>query len=556
MTGDEPYADLRQTHSGVVMLLGDLAYKVKRPVRLGFLDFSTLEARRAVCAREVELNRRFSPDVYLGVGALRRPDGVEEPAVVMRRMPDARRLAHLVRSDPENPRLLEMVDDVARRIAALHGAAPRSARIDDEGTRDAIASRWDASFAQLHDDGAQLIGRPLLAEIEERVHRFLAGRADLFARRVADGLVVDGHGDLTADDIFCLDDGARFLDCLEFDDRLRYVDVLDDLAFLAMELEWLGAPVLSRHLIERYLELTGDPGPVALRHHLIAYRAFVRAKVSCLQGAAVRATASVQAAGYADLAVRHLRAGEVRIVLVGGPPGTGKTTLAGDVADRLGFVVISSDRVRKELAGVAAETPASADLWSGIYDAEHTAATYQEMLRRAEMLVARGESVVLDASWTDAGQRRAARNSARSTRSRLVALFCQCDSELAAQRVAARAAVGGSISDADERVAAALRAKADPWPHSIVIDTSSTRETCAEIALWAVQESGRHTDSADGNGGRIAIAFDLPGSRGPAGSRHPTAPDDEAPGAGILGVGDHQRTESSRPLRDRSHPDL
>lgn len=480
----ERYADLRETHSGVVILLGDLAYKLKRPVRLGFLDFTTREARRAVCAREVELNRQFAPDVYLGLGALRGPDGAEEPAVVMRRMPEERRLAHLVVDRP--PGLDDDVRAIARRVAAFHAAARRGPEVDAEGTRDAIRGRWEASFAQVHEQGAHLVGEPLLTDIESRVHAFLAGRAELFAERVRRGRVVDGHGDLIADDVFCLEDGPRILDCLEFDDRLRYLDALDDVAFLAMDLEWLGAPDLADLLCSTYLDLSDDLAPPALLHHFLAYRAFVRAKVSCLQGASVHGSVAEQVVGYGRLTLRHLRAGTVRLVLVGGPPGTGKSTLAGDLADRLGCTVLSSDRVRKELAGIPAERSAHAAVDEGIYTPAHTRATYDELLGRAESLLRRGESVVLDASWSDAHDRTTAAAVAGGTSSVLVALRCRLDEQRAAARIHART----TISDADEAIAAALRHREDPWPESTAIDTAQSPAECATRAVAAVEAAG------------------------------------------------------------------
>ncbi|MHA6783112.1 AAA family ATPase [Pseudonocardia saturnea] len=298
--------------------------------------------------------------------------------------------------------------------------------------------------------------------------RFLDGRAPLFADRIAHDRIVDGHGDLTAADVFCLDDGPRVLDCLEFDDHLRHVDGLDDVAFLAMDLERLGRPDLATVFLDAYLEFSGDLAPVALRHHYIAYRAVVRAKVACLRHGQGDPAAAADAEQHATLALRHLEHGAVRLALVGGLPGTGKTTLGGALADRVGAVLLSSDRVRKELAGIDPTEPAGAPFREGLYTERHTAQTYTELLRRAGMLLARGESVVLDASWTDARHRAAAADLARRTSSDLVALHCHAPAETAARRIAGRGATG---SDATPAVAAAMRATMDPWPDARPIPT-------------------------------------------------------------------------------------
>ena len=340
---DEPWGQVAETHSAVVFFAGDRACKLKKPVSLGFLDFSTPEARTAACAREVELNREFAPDVYLGVAEIRGPDGrVCDHLVVMRRMPAARRLSALVRSHMPVARPLRQV---ARMLAVQHAKAARGPQIDQQGSRDALHRRWADNIDQTRRIAERLAPHKLLdpavtGEIERLALRFLAGRAPLFDTRIRDGRIVDGHGDLIADDIFCLDDGPRILDCLDFNDRLRWLDGLDDAAFLGMDLERLGARALGEEFMAAYADYSGDPAPASLVHHYVAYRAFVRVKVACLRVAQDDPAAGFPAAGFearqlAEVALRHLHAGAVTFVVMGGLPGTGKSALADAVAGGL-----------------------------------------------------------------------------------------------------------------------------------------------------------------------------------------------------------------------------
>ncbi|MFF7640921.1 AAA family ATPase [Streptomyces canus] len=478
---------MRETHTAVVLFVGDRAYKVKKPVDLTFLDYTTVAGRRAACEQEVALNRRFAPDVYLGVGEFRSPDAdVPEPVVVMRRMPAERRLARLVREGID-------VDDALRAIARLlathHASAPRGREVNEQGTRDALSSRWEASFAQvraLSDDGTAPEG---VAETERLVRRYLAGRTPLFDMRIEQRRVVDGHGDLLAEDIFCLDDGPRVLDCLEFDDALRYVDGLDDAAFLAMDLEQLGAPQAAAFFLAEYGEYSGDPAPPSLRHHYVAYRAFVRAKVSLIQARQGTPGAEAAARRLVTTALRHLRASAVGLTLVGGLPGSGKSTLSGALADRLGVTLLSSDRLRKELAGIPAEQPAAAAYGEGIYSPEWNEKTYAALLDRAATLLSLGESVVLDATWHDAQRREAALRMAERTHADLVALHCHVPDETTAARLATRAP---GASDADRHVAATMAATEPPWPEAVRIDTSGSLQAAVAQALAAVRP---HADS-------------------------------------------------------------
>jgi aminoglycoside phosphotransferase family enzyme/predicted kinase len=470
---DVPYAAVRETHSGVVFLVGDRAYKCKKPVDLGFLDFRSPQSRAACCEREVELNRRLAPDVYLGVANLRDPlGGTDEPLVVMRRMPDARRLSTLLRA---GERLDDTVEHLARMMAVFHAGADRSPNIAVEGTRDAIERRWTASFVQVTPLASETLGDELLAEIVHEVHQFLGGRGDLFAHRVTAGRVVDGHGDLICDDIFCLDDGPRVLDCLEFDDRLRYVDGLDDIAFLAMDLEKLGVPHLAQLLLDRYADFAGDPAPASLQHHYIAYRAFVRVKVNCLRHTQGDNSAAADARAYADITIRHLRAGAVRMILVGGLPGAGKSTLAGLVADRLGAVLLSTDRLRKELSNLAPLTKSPQPYARGLYDHQHTERTYSELLDRAARLLANGESVVLDGSWTNGRLRSRAAITAERVDAQLTQIECWAPPQLRRTRLLAR---HSGVSDADPVVAQRMALDADPWPRQArLINTGAPEDT-------------------------------------------------------------------------------
>ncbi|MCW2866156.1 MAG: gluconate kinase, partial [Marmoricola sp.] len=379
----EPWAAVQETHSGVVVLLGAQVLKFKKPVDLGFLDFTTVARRRAACEREVELNRRLAPDVYTGVGTLHGPEGdVVDHVVMMRRMPAERRLSTLVRDGVD---VNAQLRDVARQLAVFHVSADRGDEVERDVDVRALGELWRSSFEEVADHPQQ-VPPTVQAEIEALVRAYLAGRGPLLEGRRAAGHVLDGHGDLMAEDIFCLDDGCRVLDCLEFDDRLRHVDQVDDAAFLAMDLEHLGAPELGARFLAYYAEFSGDHAPPNLVEHYLAYRAYVRAKVACLRHDQGDPDAGLAATGFAAAALAHLRRAAVVLVVVGGPPGTGKSTLGAGLADRLGMTVISSDRVRKELAHLVPTARTVHGAGEGIYTQAWTRRVYAELLHRAELL--------------------------------------------------------------------------------------------------------------------------------------------------------------------------
>jgi aminoglycoside phosphotransferase family enzyme/predicted kinase len=459
-----------ETHSGVVFFAGDRAYKLKKDVDLGFLDFTSREKRLAACQREVELNRRLSPDVYLGVADVLDASGEAcDHLVVMRRMPTDRRLSTLV---ADGAPVEGDLDQLAALVAAFHATAERSPAADRAAGSEALAARWAANTAGLQAFAGRLLDRAAIEAVDRLAARYLAGRQPLLAERVAAGRACDGHGDLLSDDIFCLDDGPRVLDCLEFDDSLRLDDVLADVAFLAMDLERLGRLDLASRFLDAYRTASGDTWPASLAHHHIAYRAQVRAKVSAIRSDQGVPSSAEKARALLDQALRHLQAGRIRLVLIGGLPGTGKSTLARGMGEATGAQVLRSDVVRKELAGLPADAPAGAPFEKGIYTAGHTTSVYDELLRRAEHALRRGEIVVLDASWNAEAHRAAARALAAETASDLVELRCVAPRDVAVARITARAAAGGDPSDADAGIAKAIAATSDPWPTSTALDTA------------------------------------------------------------------------------------
>ncbi|HET8620350.1 MAG TPA: AAA family ATPase [Acidimicrobiales bacterium] len=471
-------AAVAETHTAVITFVGDRAYKLKKPVDLGFLDFRSREARALACAREVELNRRLAPDVYLGVADVVGPGGeLCDHLVVMRRMPAARRLATLVRAGAD-------VDDglwhLAHLLAAFHARAERSEAADDAARAASLRCRWADNTRGLLDHGRGVVDEAEVGRVDELAAEYLAGREPLFEQRIADGRAVDGHGDLLADDIFLLDDGPRVLDCIEFDDRLRHDDTLADVAFLAMDLEHLGRPDLGERFLAAYREHAGDAWPASLAHHHVAYRAQVRAKVAAIRTGQGDTAAAEDARALLGLCHRRLEAGRVRLVLVGGLPGTGKSTLAAGLGEVLDATVLRSDEVRKDLAGIDPRTPASAAYGEGLYRAGTTEGTYRAMLDRAAVALGHGESVVLDASWTRGRWRARARELGATAHATVAELRCEAPAEVAAGRIEQRRRAAADASDATPAVAEAMRRDAEPWPESTaVLTTGAPADTLA-----------------------------------------------------------------------------
>jgi aminoglycoside phosphotransferase family enzyme/predicted kinase len=477
-------AAVRETHVSILFFVGDLVFKLKKPVRLDFLDFSTREQREHVCRRELELNRRLAPDVYLDVLDVVGSDG--EPCdhlLMMRRMPDNRRLSLLAAGDGAD----DCIREVAHAVAAFHARCETSGEIAAHGDVGRVRANWESSFATMEPFVGTVLDPGVALDVQSLAHGYLDGRAPLFDKRIAHGKIRDGHGDLLADDIFCLDDGPRILDCIEFDDHLRYGDVLADVAFLAMDLERVADLRMGARFLDWYREFAAETYPQTLAEHYVAYRAHVRSKIACLRSAQGDDASVDTARQLLRTTHEHLRAGRVTLVLVGGLPGTGKSTVASGLTDALGWTLLRSDELRKDLAGIGHTESAAAGYREGIYAPEATDATYHELLMRARSLLTSGESTIIDASWASAGWRARAVAIARDTSSELVELRCELDAAIAAQRLSERALAGGGASDATAAIAAQMAPAFAPWPSAVDLDTTGDPPTILAAALHRIR---------------------------------------------------------------------
>jgi len=490
-------ASVTETHISTLFFVGERVYKMRKPVQFGFLDFRRRINRRTDCEREVTLNRRLAPDVYIGVADLVLEGEPIDHMVVMRRMPETRCLALLAR---QGAVLGPWLRQVAEALVSFHKEAERSPEISAGASDDALRSIWQDSFAETSSYVGTILDGTRENEIRRLVGRWLDGRGPLLDARIASGGVCDGHGDLQAEDIFCIDDGVRILDCIEFSDRLRHCDVCADVTFLAMDLERLGRVEAAIRFLGDYQELADDRFPPTLVHHYLACHAYVRAKVACLRSAQGADGAEAEAKGLQTLALDHLRRARVKLVLVGGLPGCGKSTLAAGIAAAAGLTVLRSDAIRRGVSEPAAEAATTAGgtpgYCEGRYHPTVTATVYQELLRRAEHSLGLGESVVLDASWIAAPWREAARSVADRTASDFIELRCHANPEDAAARVSRRLSEHADPSEATPEVGVAMGRSMDPWSSAIVIDTSKSepREAVAQ-ALDALERSDEMTSS-------------------------------------------------------------
>ena len=472
-----------ETHLSWVFFAGDRAYKLLKPVALPFIDHTDRAQRLESIQREYELNHEISPDVYLGTADVVENGEVADRMLVMRRLPDDRRLSALV----GHPDFGVHLRAVAKAVASLHS---RRAPIHDApmANHAALVENWRDNFDGLRPHVGTVIDPHDFERVESLVRRYLSGRETLLEARIAGGFVRDVHGDLTADDIFCLDDGARLIDCLAFNDRWRIVDVLSDIGFLIMDVQRLAGWQAAEQLMHWYQEFSNEHHPSSLAHHYVAYRAHVRAKVACLRFAQGDERSALLARRYHDLACSHLQRARLRVIAVGGGPGVGKSTLAQNLGAHFGYPVLASDEVRKDVSATPRDEHRFADPGTGIYDPSTKQATYVELMREAELLLSAGTGVVLDATWASNDDREGVRRLAARTGAELVEIECVLDPTIAKERIARRLANPDNPSDATPDLVDYLAARREHWPEAIPVDTGATVDKIRASALAAIED--------------------------------------------------------------------
>jgi len=445
-----------ETHISLVFLTAGFAYKLMKPVDFGFLDFSTRESRYFDCWSEVCLNRRLAPDVYLDVVPITERQGgltlagSGQPVdwvVKMRRLPESATLdAHVKAGTAEFP---DIDKTLALLLPFLQGAATNK-EISAQGRTAVLRTNVLENLDVLDDHTQAAAFAPWsLAKLRNAQLQMLALREKLFETRVDGRWIRDGHGDLRAEHVYLLDP-VVIVDCIEFCNRFRFIDTLDDICFLASDLSRLGREDLAAYLVDQYRQQTNDPAGAELIAFYQSYRHAVRAKVACLRASSGDEEERVQ--GFAQ-ARRHVasawetieRHHRPLLLAFCGLSGSGKSTISRQLAEVLGAEQVRSDLVRKELHGLSPRDRSGA---GELYSARVNEQTYAEMCEHAGELLAQGVSVVLDATFQRASDRlRVARISEESQIDYLF-VECRCREEVLRRRIAARQQRDEDASDA------------------------------------------------------------------------------------------------------------
>ncbi|HET7731489.1 MAG TPA: AAA family ATPase [Usitatibacter sp.] len=480
-----------ETHISLVFLAGDYAYKVKKAVRLPFLDFTSLSERYYYCREEVRLNRRTAPELYLDVvpiaGRPARVAGrgpVRDYAVRMRRFREEALLSRRARQGRLDPATIDRLSD---EVARFHGAAALAGERDDYGSLDRVKRPALDNFAEMQALSPPAALAAALEPLRDWTRREAHDLAPRFEQRKSGGFVRECHGDLHLGNVVMVDGAPRLFDCIEFSAGMRWIDVMSDVAFAFVDLVHHGQGRLAWRFLDRYLETTGDYSGLAVFRFYAVYRALVRAKVALIRArqessdGAARQRCEEDAAAYVALAERLSRREPPEIMLMHGFSGSGKTTASQRLLEALGAVRLRSDVERKRLHGLPALARATHAPGQGIYGAEENDRTYARLALLAQEVLEAGYPVVVDATFLDRRQRERFRDIARESRAAFELVSCVAPEPVLRQRIELR---GRGVADASDAHASVLERQIaghhplcdEEMVHTTLLDTTTDRE--------------------------------------------------------------------------------
>ena len=449
-----------ETHISWIVLTGDYAYKLKKPLNLGFLDFSTLEARRSCCEEELRLNRRLAPDLYLEVvtvngspecPAIGGPGPVLEYAVKIRQF---REDGLLDRVQERGALLPAHVDALARLIAEFHHACESAPAGSAFGSPESVVLPARQNFEQISallSDPADQARLAALAQWTERSGRALEAR---FRARQRDGFVRECHGDLHLGNAFIEGTAIRIFDCIEFNANLRWIDVMSDVAFMVMDLWHRNHPDLARRFLNGYLEQTGDYEGVAVLSYYLVYRALVRAKVARIRSAQPDVPDAERAMDRSDyqrlvgLAESFSAPRPLWVVLTHGVTGSGKSHFSQRLVEGIDSIRIRSDLERKRLAGLPRQAATGSPVGGGLYSDAANRSTYQHVASLTGAMLDAGWSVIADAAFLERWQRDLVAEPARLRHIPVIVLDFRASEATLRRRVTSRAGAGTDPSEA------------------------------------------------------------------------------------------------------------